>query len=53
MPNTWLTLEMPLNPFKREDETAYTSLDCIDIETQLGMKIKFIFPLFYHLTILL
>jgi tyrosinase len=38
-PNSWLTLESPLNPFKyREgnDERPYTSLDCIDIENQLG-----------------
>jgi tyrosinase len=36
-PNSWLTLETPLNPFKHEDGTVYTSLDCIDIEEQLGM----------------
>jgi tyrosinase len=39
VPNTWLTLESPLNPFKKIDggrERAYTSLDCIDIEKQLG-----------------
>jgi tyrosinase len=40
VPNSWLTLESPLDPFKMkcEDgkERAYTSLDCINIETQLG-----------------
>jgi tyrosinase len=37
--NSWLTLESPLNPFKKIDgarERAYTSLDCINIERQLG-----------------
>lgn len=39
MPNSWLTLESPLNPFtlkKGKNERAYTSLDCINIEKQLG-----------------
>ena len=39
MPNSWLTLESPLNPFKKIEPTggrAYTSLDCVNIETQLG-----------------
>lgn len=39
VPNSWLTLESPLAPFKKvEDgkERPYTSLDCINIETQLG-----------------
>jgi tyrosinase len=39
-PNTWLTLESPLAPFKKmEDgkERYYTSRDCINIETQLGI----------------
>jgi tyrosinase len=39
VPNSWLTLESPLAPFKKRDgdvERAYTSLDCINIETQLG-----------------
>ncbi len=39
VPNSWLTLESPLNPFKKvEDgeERTYTSLDCINIEKQLG-----------------
>jgi tyrosinase len=31
-PNSWLTLETRLDPFKREDGTPYTSLDLIDIE---------------------
>lgn len=34
--NSWLSLETPLNPFRKSDGTAYTSLDCIDIENQLG-----------------
>jgi tyrosinase len=40
VPNSWLTLETPLNPFKKKEadggERTYTSLDCINIETQLG-----------------
>jgi len=39
VPNSWLTLESPLNPFKRVEhgkERPYTSLDCINIEKQLG-----------------
>jgi tyrosinase len=36
----WLTLETPLNPFQKTEDDgsvrAYTSLDCIDIEGQLG-----------------
>lgn len=38
-PNSWLTLESPLAPFtKNEDgiEKSYISLDCINIEKQLG-----------------
>jgi len=38
-PNTWLSLETPLNPFRRiEGKTpvSFTSLDCINIERQLG-----------------
>ena len=38
-PNSWLTLESPLDPFKKMEggkERPYTSLDCINIETQLG-----------------
>src|SRR5262249_10563444 len=38
-PNSWLTLESPLDPFRlKKDgtERAYTSLDCINIEKQLG-----------------
>jgi tyrosinase len=34
--NSWLTLETPLNPFTKSDGTVYTSLDCINIEKQLG-----------------
>jgi tyrosinase len=36
----WLTLETPLNPFQKAEDGGsvrpYTSLDCIDIEGQLG-----------------
>lgn len=38
-PNAWLTLESPLDPFKKKvgrTERPYTSLDCINIEKQLG-----------------
>ncbi|MER8929199.1 tyrosinase family protein [Mesorhizobium sp. M0767] len=38
-PNSWLTLESPLDPFRLNDgtrERPYTSLDCINIETQMG-----------------
>ncbi len=38
-PNSWLTLESPLAPFKKiegSEEKTYTSLDCLNIETQLG-----------------
>jgi tyrosinase len=38
-PNSWLTLESPLDPFRCTEngaERAYTSLDCINIERQLG-----------------
>ena len=37
--NSWLTLESPLDPFKLREgarERPYTSLDCINIEKQLG-----------------
>jgi tyrosinase len=40
-PNSWLTLESPLDPFMKKEgvsERPYTSLDCINIETQLGYK---------------
>ena len=39
-PNSWLDLETPLNPFKKMvngKEQTYTSLDCINIEKQLGL----------------
>jgi tyrosinase len=39
VPNSWLTLESPLDPFKKVEggkERPYTSLDCINIEKQLG-----------------
>ena len=40
LPNSWLTLDSPLDPFKLTETDgkvrAYTSLDCINIETQLG-----------------
>ncbi|MGH6672287.1 MAG: tyrosinase family protein [Xanthobacteraceae bacterium] len=35
-PNSWLTLESPLDPFKKSDGTVFTTRDCINIETQLG-----------------
>ncbi len=37
--NQWLTLETPLTPFKKREgnsERPYTSLDCVNIEKQLG-----------------
>ena len=39
VPNSWLTLASPLDPFRMTEagkERPYTSLDCINIETQLG-----------------
>lgn len=36
-PNSWLDLETPLNPFKKKEGKTYTSLDCINIEKQLGL----------------
>lgn len=39
VPNSWLTLESPLDPFRKKvggKERPYTSLDCINIEKQLG-----------------
>jgi tyrosinase len=38
-PNSWLTLDSPLDPFTKDDDGTqrpYTSRDCINIETQLG-----------------
>lgn len=38
-PNSWLTLDSPLDPFTRDDggtPRPFTSRDCINIETQLG-----------------
>jgi tyrosinase len=38
-PNTWLDLQTPLNPFTRTvdgRQRPYTSMDCVNIETQLG-----------------
>jgi tyrosinase len=38
-PNSWLTPESPLDPFRIEQDgtqRTYTSLDCINIESQLG-----------------
>ncbi|MEA2370651.1 MAG: tyrosinase [Solirubrobacteraceae bacterium] len=35
-PNSWLTLDSPLNPWKRNDGTPHTSRDCLNIEAQLG-----------------
>jgi tyrosinase len=34
---TWLSLETALDPFRKADGTPYTSLDCINSETQLGV----------------
>jgi tyrosinase len=39
VPNSWLTLASPLDPFKKKEngkQRPYTSLDCINIEKQLG-----------------
>lgn len=39
VPNSWLSLDSPLDPFKLTENgrtRPYTSLDCIDIEEQLG-----------------
>jgi tyrosinase len=39
VPNSWLSLESPLDPFKLTEDgktRPYTSLDCIHIEEQLG-----------------
>lgn len=33
---TWLDLDSPLSPFKREDGTTYTSNEAVNIEQQLG-----------------
>jgi tyrosinase len=36
-PNSWLTLDSPLDPFTKDDQgTPYTSRDCVNIEKQLG-----------------
>jgi tyrosinase len=34
-PNSWLTMDSPLDPFVRADGKPYTSRDCVNIETQL------------------
>jgi tyrosinase len=37
--NAWLTLESPLSPFTKQEQgqaRPYTSLDCVNIEKQLG-----------------
>ena len=36
-PNTWLTLDTPLAPFKHADGRFFTSKDCVNIERQLGL----------------
>lgn len=36
VPNSWLTLDSPLEPFKKVNGQTYISRDCIDIEGQLG-----------------
>lgn len=35
-PDEPITMQTPLNPFKKADGTVYTTADCIDIEGQLG-----------------
>jgi tyrosinase len=35
-PNSWLTLDSPLAPFKTPEGADYTSRDCVNIETQMG-----------------
>ncbi len=35
-PNSWLTLDSPLDPFKHPNGKYVTSNDCINIEQQLG-----------------
>jgi tyrosinase len=38
-PNSWLTLDSPLDPFVKEElgeQLPYTSRDCVNIEKQLG-----------------
>lgn len=39
-PNSWLTLDSPLDPFRKADGQAYTSRDCLNIETQLGYSYR-------------
>jgi len=34
-PNSWLTLDSPLDPFRKQDGSPYTARDCINIEKQL------------------
>jgi tyrosinase len=34
-PNSWLTLNSPLDPFRKQDGSPYTARDCINIEKQL------------------
>jgi tyrosinase len=34
-PNSWLTLDSPLDPFRKLDGSPYTSRDCVNIERQL------------------
>lgn len=34
-PNSWLTLDSPLDPWTRDDGAPHTSRDCLNIETQL------------------
>ena len=36
VPNSWLTLESPLDPFRKKDGKPFTTNDCVDIEAQLG-----------------
>jgi tyrosinase len=38
IPNSWLTMDSPLNPFQLEgkEQRTFTSNDCVNIEKQLG-----------------
>jgi tyrosinase len=35
-PNAPMTMQTPLDPFKKADGTPYTASDCVNIESQLG-----------------
>jgi tyrosinase len=40
-PNTELTINSPLYPFRKANGEVYTSSDCINIETQLGYSYEY------------